>query len=356
MALLGHDAVAAAPVSATLGAASAQGIGTPSSRVIWPGTSPAWAITHRFLTPTWAIGAAATAVTTPYSVSISQASAITISNSVLAVKNVAQASAITVGKSIATIRSLTQASALTLSKSANRAVIIAQASIFSLKSTVFKVFSAAQVTVLTLVRSIAIAKSITAGAAVTLVKSVATTRIMVAGTVLMMQRAISVVRSMPQATAVSMQRAINSTISMIQGSAMAIAVGRAFHLVFTLTQSTALSVVSVVQRVQAAIVGGGDRRAPGITRHAPTSVARPRLAKPAAPVYDVAGTASSFNGPQTSSGTGTVEIVPISGEALTQRAASSLIASAEVDNRLPINRKRAAVLAALLDALTKKWR
>jgi len=170
---------------------------------------------------------------------------------------------------------------------------------------------------------------------------------------------VSITRAASQASAASIQRAIAVGLAAVQGSTAALAFGRAFHLVLSAVQASIATLDWVIQRGPGPTggSGGGDRFGPTLGRR-PIGIARPatRLAKPVAPVYDVAGSATSANGPQDFYGTGTIELVSVSGEGSTESAAAGIVAFAEIDSRIPTNRKRAAILSALLEALSRKWR
>jgi hypothetical protein len=100
--------------------------------------------------------------------------------------------------------------------------------------------------------------------------------------------------------------------------------------------------------------GGGGRYFPSYFRPKPAVEPKPRLAEYLDEVYDVTGQSSSSNAPQSAYGVGTVEILPVTGQASGETRASEAIAFAQIDNRIPTNRKRGAILATLLSTLTKR--
>jgi len=357
MALLGHDAVSEVPISGTTGAATAQGIGTQLSRVIWPGTSPARAIPNRFLTPTWAIGGGAVAQQFTLTLTTTQATSASIAKAVSATKTATQASSAVMIRAVSVAHSAAQATGAALVKSASKVMSAAQSAAATLRNSVFLVHSATQSTAAALSKSALITKSATSSTVASLIKSVGVVRSAVSGSTASLVKAVSITRAASQASAASIQRAVSVGLAAVQGSAAALAFGRAFHLVLTAVQATIATLDWVIHRAPGPTAGGGGGDRFGRTfgrRLAPGAGAR--LAKPAVPVYDVAGSATSANGQQDFHGTGTIELVSIAGEGSTEGAAAGIVAFAEIDSRIPTNRKRAAILSALLEALSRKWR
>ncbi len=359
MAQLGHDAISAVPISGTAGGATAQGIGTQLSRVIWPGTSPARAVPNRFLTPTWAIGGSAAAQQFTLTLTAAQATSASIAKAVSAIKTATQASSAVSIRAVSVAHSAAQATGAAFVKSVSKAMVTAQSASATLLRSVFLVRSAIQSTAAVLSKSALITKSATSASAASLAKSVGVIRSAASGTSASLAKAVSIIRAASQASTASLQRAIAVGLAAVQGSAAALAFGRAFHVLLTAVQATIATLDWVIQRGPGPTggSGGGDRFGPILGRR-PIGIARPgaRLAKPAAPVYDVAGSATSANGPQDFYGTGTIELVSVSGEGSTESAAAGIVAFAEIDSRIPTNRKRAAILSALLEALSRKWR